>query len=198
MITVLTKEYGAPPITEREVLRYAGVPAPTPRDTELLTSCVEEAREELKYRVCYAELPVRIEGDISYLGELALRSSALARCLAGCSRAVVLAATVGVGIDRLIARYSRINAPRALMLQALGSERIEALCNTFCRELESNSEGGLRPRFSPGYGDLSLSAQQDLFALLQCEKRIGLTLNHSLLMSPTKSVTAIVGLQRKN
>ena len=31
--------------------------------------------------------------------------------------------------------------------------------------------------------------------MLDCPRKIGLTLNDSLLMSPTKSVTAIVGLR---
>ncbi len=53
---------------------------------------------------------------------------------------------------------------------------------------------GQRPRFSPGYGDLTLLAQKDIFAVLDCGKRIGLTLNDSLLMSPSKSVTAFVGI----
>lgn len=53
---------------------------------------------------------------------------------------------------------------------------------------------GQRPRFSPGYGDLPLSAQREIFAVLDCGKRIGLMLNDSLLMSPSKSVTAFVGI----
>ena len=52
----------------------------------------------------------------------------------------------------------------------------------------------LPPRFSPGYGDLPLSLQRDIFRVLDCPRKIGLTLNESLLMSPSKSVTAIVGL----
>ena len=52
----------------------------------------------------------------------------------------------------------------------------------------------LRQRFSPGYGDLPLQAQRAIFDALQCHKEIGLYLNESLLMSPTKSVTAIVGI----
>lgn len=54
----------------------------------------------------------------------------------------------------------------------------------------------LRPRFSPGYGDLAIDAQKDIFALLDCERQIGLTLGDSLLMSPGKSVTAFAGIPR--
>lgn len=53
----------------------------------------------------------------------------------------------------------------------------------------------LKPRFSAGYGDLPLEVQKDIFRVLDCPRKIGLTLNDSLLMSPTKSVTAIVGIE---
>ena len=82
-------------------------------------------------------------------------------------------------------------------MQAIGAERIEALCDSLCEELKSSlkTEGKTsKPRFSPGYGDLPLSFQKDVFRVLEPEKRIGLTLNASLLMSPTKSVTAIIGI----
>jgi cobalamin-dependent methionine synthase I len=55
----------------------------------------------------------------------------------------------------------------------------------------------LRPRFSPGYGDLPLELQTNLFKVLDCQHFIGLTLNDSMLMSPSKSVTAIVGLRER-
>ena len=55
----------------------------------------------------------------------------------------------------------------------------------------------LRPRYSPGYGDLPLAFQQDLFRALDCERRLGLTLTDSLLMVPSKSVTAIIGMKEK-
>ena len=52
-------------------------------------------------------------------------------------------------------------------------------------------------RFSPGYGDFDIVYQKDIFAILDCPKRIGLTLNSSLMMSPSKSVTAIIGFKRE-
>ena len=55
-----------------------------------------------------------------------------------------------------------------------------------------------RPRFSPGYGDLPLDAQKMIFSILSPEKHIGLTLNASLMLSPTKSVTAFVGIAKES
>jgi cobalamin-dependent methionine synthase I len=52
----------------------------------------------------------------------------------------------------------------------------------------------LTQRFSAGYGDLPLELQRDIFGALDCQRKIGVTLNESLLMSPSKSVSAIVGI----
>ena len=52
----------------------------------------------------------------------------------------------------------------------------------------------LRPRYSPGYGDLPLASQRFLFDALQISKKIGVTLTENCLMLPMKSITGIVGL----
>ena len=80
------------------------------------------------------------------------------------------------------------------MFDALATERIEALCDVFCEDIEKEY-GKTRPRFSAGYGDLPLELQREIFSVLDCPKSIGLTLTDSLLMSPSKSVTAIVGIE---
>jgi len=56
----------------------------------------------------------------------------------------------------------------------------------------------LTSRFSPGYRDLPLTLQREIFTLLEPSRRIGLSLNASLLMSPSKSVTAIVGITKND
>ena len=83
-------------------------------------------------------------------------------------------------------------------MQALGAERIESLCDAFCRETaqELTRQGKtLLPRVSPGYGDIPLTMQKELFALLDCPRKIGLTLSDQLIMSPSKSVTALAGIK---
>ena len=39
--------------------------------------------------------------------------------------------------------------------------------------------------------------QKDVFAALECETMIGVTLTESLLMTPSTSVTAIIGMKEK-
>ena len=199
--TVLRKSYAAPPLRVKEILRYAGygteqVDEETRR---ILKECLKEAENALQYRVCYLEQSVCIAGNACNLGFAMLSSKDLATYLSNCSGCLLMGATVGLELDRLIARYGRVSPVRALLLQAIGAERVEALCDAFLNEqkVEYEKKGMiLKPRYSPGYGDLSLEAQIPLLAALDCRRQIGLTLTESLMMSPTKSVTAIVGIQQ--
>lgn len=191
---VLNKTYDEPTFCKKEILRYAGCKDADSVITALLESCVKEVRDKLTYKVCYRELSVVKDGDVCDFDVFRLRSAHLASNLKDCEHVIVFAATIGVEIDRLIAKYGRLSPSKALMLQAIGAERIEALCDTFCADIARELHTGQSPRFSPGYGDLPLSVQKDIFAVLDCGKRIGLMLNDSLLMSPSKSVTAFVGI----
>lgn len=191
---VLSKGYAAPPLNKRDIWRYASCKEETEETAALLNACIAEAKDKLTYAVCYRVLPCKTSGALCDFGAFSVSSERLAATLHGCDTVVVFAATVGVGIDRLIAKYSRLSPSKALLFQAIGTQRIEALCDVFCADMAQEHGKRTRPRFSPGYGDLPLSVQRELFVALDCERRIGLTLNDSLLMSPTKSVTAIVGL----
>ncbi|MBE5787854.1 MAG: Vitamin B12 dependent methionine synthase activation subunit [Clostridiales bacterium] len=186
-----------PPFCLREALRYAGTHGEDEEITALMISAWQEAEGQLSYQVCCREYPLLLDGENCNLYFAGVQSRSLSRHLQGCHGTLLMGATVGVGIDRLIARYGKIAPARALMMQAIGAERIEALCDAFCRLMgEEMKRAGayLRPRFSPGYGDVPLEMQIDIFKALRPEKPIGLTLNDSLLMSPSKSVTAIIGL----
>ena len=188
-----------PEVDLREMLRYAACRDLDEQVMALAASAAEEGVKVLRPALCWREVPLRVEGSTVDLGFTVFDSAKLADALHGCERAVVFAATVGLELDRLIARHGRLSPARGLMMQALGAERIEALCDGFCHWLRENCAArGLvtRQRFSPGYGDLPLAAQRAMFDFLQCHREIGLYLNESLLMSPTKSVTAIVGLGR--
>lgn len=195
--TICVKTYPLPPVDKREVLRYAGARGELPEISALMQECIREAEGEIVGKVCYGEFPVTQQEQRLAFGFMTAGSAGLCKNLIDCDSAVIFGATIGIGIDRLIARYGRISPVKALLFQAIGAERIEALCDLFCEEISRQAmQNGrfTRPRFSPGYGDWPLEAQRDIFSALDCPRKIGLTLNESLLMSPTKSVTALIGI----
>ena len=174
-----------PPMDEREILRYAGCRTTVAEVDRLLAECLAQALPTLTYTACYEEIDP---------APFIARSAQLARHLCGCRRVFVMAATVGHGLDRLIARYGVVSPAKAVMFQAIGTERVEALCDAVCTQLANTCGGYATPRFSPGYGDLPLDVQREVCESLQAGRRIGVTLNDALLMAPTKSVTAFVGI----
>ena len=198
---VYKKDYFAPSVGKREALRYAGVRGYAPEVAELLDECISEALPHLSYRLCYAYYPLTRVNFSLDMGFASVSSEKLSAHLSGCDSIILLAATLGVAFDRLVAKQSKISPTKALLLDGLGTERIEALCDLFCHEEEEKrAEAGetLTSRFSAGYGDLPLELQKSIFKALDCEKNIGLTLGESLLMSPHKSVTAIIGIKKVN
>ena len=170
--------------------------APDPLDL-LLKEVLKETRFIFRYDVCYIRFPLSWNGADPLL-PFPAQSRSLAKCLSGSTEAVMMAATVGLELDRRIARSERFSPSKALLLQALGAERVEALCDAFCSDFNALvCPGGntITRLFSPGYGDLPLETQIDFFRLLDCSRQIGVSLNSSLLMSPSKSVTAIFGIR---
>ena len=194
MSAVLLKSFGQPPFDRKDILRYMGCKDADGEISKLLDSCLEEINDKLSYNVCYCELDVKITADECDFGLFRVTSSSLAQYLTGCKKAVVFAATVGVLLDRLISRYSKISPSRAFVINAIGTQQIEGLCDLFCESMEKG--GSKKFRFSAGYGDLPLEAQKDIFNILGCSKKIGLTLNDSLVMSPSKSVTAFLRIDK--
>ena len=193
MITIIQKNYEKPPFSLKEGLRYLGIKKSDVSIERLISDADGELEENAVYKACYAELPINITGDICDFSAFSVVSKDLAKNLSGTNKVIVFAATIGIGIDRLINKYSKLSPSRAVVLDAIGSERIEALCDCFCDDIRSKY-GKLKPRFSAGYGDLPIDAQTKIFSLLGCDKKIGLTLNDSCMMSPSKSVTAFVGI----
>ena len=194
--TTFTETFEAPPFRRDEILRYAGARQVTPGIAALLEETLQEVRSSVSYHVCWQKLPLRRNDAELDLTFAKTQSERLRRHLEGCSQIILFGATVGIGLDRLIVRYGKTAPAKALLLQAIGAERIEALCDAFSEKIrtESAAEGlHTTSRFSPGYGDLPLELQRDIFRTLNCS-RIGLTLNDSLIMSPSKSVTAVIGI----
>lgn len=187
---VLTKTYPLPSVDEREVWRYAASREADEGMRSLLWECVAEAETVISCRVCYARYSLTVVGDACRFGGVEWRSRALAARLAGCREAVLFAATLGAGFDRLLQKYSRLSPARALLLQAWGTACVEALCDAFCAEFPMATV-----RFSPGYGDWALGDQREVFRLLEPTRHIGVGLNDSLLMTPVKTVTAVFGIK---
>lgn len=193
----IVKHYESPsPINTRTVLRYMGAREDDARLLGRVILAINALKGMLAYRTVYAVYPVTVTEDTVSFPFTSVKSLSLARHLRGCTYAVLMAATIGDATDRMMEK-TKDEPLTALIYQSIGSERIEALCDSLESEIAwgaSRKGYTARRRFSPGYGDLPLTFQKEMFAVLDCPSKIALTLRDTMIMAPTKSVSAIIGM----
>ncbi|MBE7065825.1 MAG: Vitamin B12 dependent methionine synthase activation subunit [Ruminococcaceae bacterium] len=199
---VYVKKYHGVEIERREIKRYMCAGGAGEDIDCIIDECLKETEKSgvFNYTVCYRLYNCTAREKICNFGFSEIASSDLSKNLSNCEKALVFAATCGIGIDRLVSKYNRISPVKALCMQAIGTEHAEKLCDKFEDDIKKElAENGYitKPRFSPGYGDLPIELQTDIFRELQCTAKAGITLNENLLMTPTKSVTAIIGIKKE-
>lgn len=190
-------------ISRREILRYLGYKGQDADEmvAERVEACVRELEAAASPKSIYRVYPLTLlpDDEIDFTVFKA-KSKNLGKNLQDCDEVVLFAATLGTEVDVLLHRYTRLEMSRAVIMQAAAAAMIEAYCDEVNSSLKEEFEARglyLRPRFSPGYGDFALECQRELTAALETAKRIGITLMDSLIMAPSKSVTAVIGVSKK-
>ena len=150
------------------------------------------SREERADRTFVA----RLEGTaLELLGE------SMREYLEGAVAVGVMAVTVGMDVERELRRLAVVDPVEQVVFDSAGTCVVERAADACESRLVAAAAGrGLYTsyRFSPGYGDLPLSCQPVLLDSIDARRRLGITLNpQTLLMTPTKSVTAIVGMYER-
>ena len=191
------EELGEIPFDEKEILRYAMLPSFAPKPEELpLQECLKAAKGAAQCRAVWRRYLLVRDGDTLDLGFAKTDSRDLKKHLEGCGEILLFACTAGAETDRRIARAKLLSPARGLLMHAIGAQQVEGGCDRLCARLAQQfPDRQLTDRFSPGYGDLTLEMQRDVMAALDCVRTVGITLTDSLLMTPSKSVTAIIGMK---
>lgn len=129
---------------------------------------------------------------------LVLTGNSIAEHLAGCEKAVLFAATVSAGIDRLIRVTQLEDMAKAVIMDSLASVAVEQVCDKTELIIKAQFPEYYQTfRFGVGYGDLPITLQKDFLNVLNAPKVIGLNTNASCMLTPTKSVTAVIGLSKQ-
>lgn len=185
-----------------EILRYLGYRENIADEETLkqIEACINEIQNMQAGSCTYKIFEVEaLESEIILKGTVvSLRGRDIASHLKGSKKCALMAATLGVEVDRRIAYYTKFDISNAVIMDACASAMIEALCNEIQVNIEQIAkEAGfnITDRFSPGYGDLSLEHQKGILRVLNAERILGLTLTESLILIPRKSVTAIIGFK---
>lgn len=108
----------------------------------------------------------------------------------------LLCGTVGAEFDAWQRRLAVTSATDALIAQAIGTAAVEKVMDGLEEEIRGMLRHGrtLKPRWSPGYGDVPLEMSREILGKLDAARRLGVSLTDSLTLVPTKSVTAVCEL----
>ena len=196
MIEIIKSAAAEITIDPKEVAVYLGYYSANGIDEKAITESISEFKNNSDFRACCVKVPVRITENRVDLGFMETESKSLKINLEGCDEAFILAATTGINSQRLIERNAVVSPIKGIVSDCVGSAAIEAFCDKINLSLSDNPDF-LRPRFSPGYGDLCIDCQKKIVEFLCTNKNIGMSLTESLMMVPKKSVTAIIGIGKE-
>ncbi len=184
-----------------EILRHSGFHSH--EADELTLKKIEQLEDEIIGSVTpksiYREFSVRVLENGVEINGVAFLSEALKKNLSGCDKVLLYCCTLGIESDVILRKYSATDSSKFVLAQAVFTELCEAYSDEITAELSREyAESGfyLKPRFSVGYGDLALGYQREFFKLLEITKRIGVSLNDECMMTPSKSVTAFIGITK--
>ncbi len=189
------------PINKKEAALYLGYGKNEPDQVilNLMDECEGPLMEACHPSFCYGIFDIELcseERVVLSECDLELTGKDIVKLLTGCGKAVLFAATLGAGVDTLMRRLQVGSMPKAILTDAMAGAAIEQICNDFQEELAVQFPDLKQTmRYSPGYGDLPLSIQRKLLETLSAGKRIGLSVTEGNMLTPLKSVTAVIGLR---
>ena len=197
-------------IEEKRVLRELRIPrikAVKELKEEAVAKAIKQAIDTaytlIHGRGCYRTLRLtgpredRVEAEGT---DTLFKGRNMLKLLSGCDYATLLAATIGPELERRIDHIKRAHTADAYFLDVVGSwmadhmaDRVDAIVQT-----EILRSGYARTmRYSPGYGDWALPVQEELLRTLGAAA-VGVTCTETSILQPRKSVTAVIGWERRS
>ena len=183
-----------------EAARYMGYKhgaKPNEAICELCEVAYNELCKVITPKYIYKEYEFTRTNDGIIVDGVEFKSAKLLSHLKDSNTIILFGATLGVGADTLVRKYSVTDAAMTSIVHCVGASMVENLCDQACEELKNTIKGDHKYRFSPGYGGLDISSQADFFKILPMTKQMGVSLSENFLMTPTKTVTAFIGVTKE-
>lgn len=188
-------------IDKDEVIRYLGYGNSRPDENvmKLLDECEKQVLEYARARFVYKVFDIDKESGQDTImvknTNIELPGKSIRKHLKDCDKAVFMAVTISEGIDRLIRIAKVKDIAQAVVVDSMASAAVEQACDRAEQVIKKEYPDMYQTfRFGLGYGDLPIQLQSDFLRVLNAQKVIGLSVNSSSMLIPTKSVTAIIGL----
>lgn len=178
-------------LNRKEAIRYLGGIGIS------LNYRMDRLMDECEAEILAKATPLYLYAEKALPCDEVVRGEDIKNHLSGCEKAVLLCATLGTEIDKLIRINQIADMAKAVVMDSFASVAIEQVCTKLDALLAEKYKGlNMTFRFSPGYGDYPLELQKAFLNILDAPRKIGLTINDNFLLTPTKSVTAVVGLSK--
>ncbi len=186
-------------INQQEAARYMGFRGnkPDKKTQAVIDECEKALLDVINPKFVYRLFGIiPRDNGIEILGTpLFLGGKDICEHLKGCSRCVLFAATISAGVDKLLRAYEAEDMTKAVVSDCLASAAIEQVCDGVDEIVKEKLTGCYQTwRFSPGYGDLPISVQRTFLDVLNAPKLIGLNATENNILTPRKSVTAVIGI----
>lgn len=190
-------------INRTEAFRYLGINGtPDNATLQLADECEKMLLAEMTPKFCwtYATISEHFDNSVKLSGyTLTLEGNDISAHLDGCIGVVLMCATLGNNVDKLLRQMQTQDMAKAVILDAMASAAIEQVCDEAEKEISARLENKhFTWRFSPGYGDFPIEVQNDFLIALNAQKVIGLCASQSGILTPIKSVTAVIGVHEKS
>ncbi len=160
-------------------------------------NAVKEVNRLINAKAVYKEIPITSEnGSVTLDDDISIQSKKLTHLLRSCDKAVVFIVTIGSEVEQMINREMNNQPHYGYLLDAAASLAAEAAAEYVNDSIVQNLfNDGERTtlRYSPGYCDWPLTEQKKLFKILLNDE-LDIQLSDQCLMSPRKSISAIVGI----
>ncbi|MDQ0203332.1 vitamin B12 dependent-methionine synthase activation domain-containing protein [Pectinatus haikarae] len=181
----------------KETRRYAGLSAADFSEQAIIAACNEMvylAEPRGSWEMYNYD---NIKGIVSASVPFRLQGSKILKHLSHSEKVILLSVTAGSNIETAIEKnFHEGSYTHGLLLDAAATAAVEQVADG----LEKNIDISIKPlgykriwRFSPGYGDWDISCQPHMLRLTNASA-IGIEYTSSMMLTPRKSVTAIIGL----
>lgn len=161
---------------------------------ELIEKCKRVLLENTDCRYCAVRVPISCKGNLIDFGYFSTSSNSLEKLLKKCDECFIMAVTLGSKVDLLMKRLEALSVSEHYITDALASALAESAADVAEKNIKKELVCSMR--FSAGYGDFRLEDQSAILELLDARKMLGITLSTSYLMTPQKSITAVLGIKK--
>lgn len=187
----------------KEVARYLKIPFDIPLATSHTIEEMLFVAKQLtpQKRVAYFDITKSDKGIVLVGTNIVLGGKLASKHFHNCTQIIAVLATMGMKSELLLQKYFAENSEKAVVLDACLTTLVEKFLDATEEELKTNimarmPASSITTRISCGYGDLELSHQKELLSVLR-GNIIGVFMNDSYMLTPNKSVIALIGVKNE-